>query len=245
MNALASPRSRIAGIAVDEVTVVVPTRNETANVGRFLASLPDDVALVVVDASDDGTPEMIERLRPTAVVLREPAHIAEARQIGAEAATTPWVVCTDIDVSFAPDYFEVLARHPVGDHHGALCGAKLSADRHGRYYRFFTSGSAALTRLGVPAASGSNLVLRTEALLDAGGFDTELTCNEDSEVAWRIKRSGWRVSYLRSLVVHAFDHRRLERGRVRKTVHSTLRCALLYSGVMSEQVRRSDWGYWR
>ncbi|MEQ8717334.1 MAG: glycosyltransferase [Acidimicrobiales bacterium] len=237
-------RHRVAGIAVRDVTVVVPTRNEAANVGRFLTSLPTDVALVVVDASDDDTPDLIERIRPSATVLRERAHIAEARQIGADAATTPWVVCTDIDVAFAPDYFDVLAAHPVGPHDGVVCGAKLSTGDHAAYYRLFTRGSALLTQLGLPAASGSNMVVRTEALADAGGFDLELRCNEDSEVVWRIRGGGWTVGYLEALAVHAFDHRRLERGRVRKTLHSLFRCGLLYSGLMNERVRRSDWGYW-
>ena len=47
-----------------DLTVVVPTRNEARNIPLFLASIPADLPLVVVDASDDGTPEIVRRLRP-------------------------------------------------------------------------------------------------------------------------------------------------------------------------------------
>ena len=47
-----------------EVTIVVPTRNEASNIERFLASIPPALRLVVVDSSEDETPDAVERLRP-------------------------------------------------------------------------------------------------------------------------------------------------------------------------------------
>ncbi|MGH8581125.1 MAG: glycosyltransferase, partial [Gammaproteobacteria bacterium] len=37
---------------LSELTVIVPTRNEEKNIPRFLASVPEAVELIVVDASD-------------------------------------------------------------------------------------------------------------------------------------------------------------------------------------------------
>jgi hypothetical protein len=46
------------------VTVIVPTRNEAHNISSFLASLPDELALIVVDDSTDATPAIVRRERP-------------------------------------------------------------------------------------------------------------------------------------------------------------------------------------
>jgi hypothetical protein len=61
---------------------------------------------------------------------------------------------------------------------------------------------------------------------------------------WRLKRNGNRCHFEPDLVVWATDHRRLERGRLRKTAHSLLRCTLLYTGLMPNRWRKRDWGYW-
>ncbi len=46
---------------LEDLTVVVPTKDEADNIGPFLDSLDDRVALVVVDASADDTREIIRR----------------------------------------------------------------------------------------------------------------------------------------------------------------------------------------
>ena len=77
-----------------------------------------------------------------------------------------------------------------------------------------------------------------------GGFDLRLTCNEDSEIAWRLARRGFKVEFDPALVVFAHDHRRLQSGVLRKTLHSLTRCALIYLNLLPDRWRRSDWGYW-
>jgi len=228
------------------VTVAVPTRNERANVPAFLASLPAGVPLVVVDASDDETPELVRALRPDATtVVREKSNIPRARQLAAELARTPWVLFTDADVVFAPEYFERLRALTVPPRTGALYGAKAGGGAYPLYHRVFRAGQALCDACGIPAGSGSNMLVARSALEAAGGFDLELTCNEDSEVLWRVKRAGFAVRFVPELAVDSRDHRRLARGSARKLVHSVARCALLWSGVVPRRVlRRNDWGYW-
>ena len=67
--------------------------------------------------------------------------------------------------------------------------------------------------MGVPAASGSNLLIKKTICERGGGFDTELVCNEDSEIVWRLKDHGIKVAFASDLVVHATDHRRLYKGK--------------------------------
>ncbi len=228
---------------LDEITVVLPTKNEENNIQAFLASLPPQVTLIVVDASGDQTPALIQAARTDRThIIQSRAHIAAARNLGAYAAQTPWLLFTDADVSFAPDYFERLQRYGCAD---AYFGAKRSQAAYAAYYRWFVRGQQAMAWMGVPAVSGSNFLVRRSAFLATGGFDETLSCNEDSEYGWRLARRGCKVVFAPELIVYERDHRRLRRGVVRKTLHSLTRCALLYTGLMPEQLRRSDWGYWR
>lgn len=243
---------------LDEITVIVPTRDETRNIPAFLRSLPPAVKLIAVDASRDETPELITALRPHSTqVLAQPrtievstsgrinslpfGSVAHARQIGAQAATTPWLLFTDADIIFSPRYFDRLEACQQCD---VLYGPKLSLDEYVEYYRWFTRGQGLSHWLGVPAVSGSNLLVNRSAFEAVGGFDLDLPCNEDSELGWRIRRAGFRVEFAYGLVVYAIDHRRLRSGLARKSLHSVVRCFLLYLNLIPARWRSSDWGYW-
>ncbi len=227
------------------VTVIVPTRNEAHNMPAFLASLPEDVGLIVVDSSDDDTRELIAASRPRNTrILHRNVGVTEARQIGAEAAKSDWLLFTDADITFAPNYFQTLKPY-LQSPSELIYGPKLSSDAYSRYYRFVTAGQRLSQRLGIPAASGSNLLIRRYAFSLCGGFDLALSCNEDSEIAWRIRSHGYRTQFADDLVVYARDHRRIEKqGQLGKTLHSVVRCSLLFTGLMPERWRESDWGYW-
>ncbi len=232
---------------LEDLTVVVPTKNEAANVGPFLASLDPRVALIVVDASTDDTRARIAALRPERTrVLEDPGNIPEARQLGLEAAETEWVLFTDADMSFGPDYWSGWQRLRLGPRVGAVQGAKLSADDAFRtYYRLFSFGIRAAAWITVPAGSGSNMIFRRSALLGAGGFDRALTANEDIFALWTVRRAGWRVPYAGGLKVYERDHRRLTQGRARKTLHGWVRPLMLMTGLGAARVRKSSWGYWK
>lgn len=226
-----------------DVTLVLPTRDEAHNIAAFLESIPARMPLVVVDASRDQTPDLIEALRPEqSLVLREPGSVTEARQRGASAARTDWLLFSDADVVFPRGYFE---RLDLLSGHAVYYGPKLSQDRFRAYYRRIALAQGLSHACGIPAASGSNLLIRREALESVGGFDLRLSCNEDSEVVWRLRRKGHRVAFRKDLVVYATDHRRIERGRLRKTLHSLTRCVLLYTNLMPQKYRTYDWGYWQ
>ncbi|MGH8537223.1 MAG: glycosyltransferase [Gammaproteobacteria bacterium] len=236
-------RTSTATVRAEDITIIVPTRNEMRNIPAFLGSIPPDIGLIVVDASSDDTPRCIGEMRPNnTVLLRYPGTIAEARNAGTAAARTPWLVFTDADVTFAPRFFDRLMQHPLSD---AVYGPKLAIGDYESYYAWFARGQRLSDSLGIPAASGSNLCCRRDVLQAVGGFDPALVVNEDSEVMWRIKRGGFRATFDSALAVFASDHRRLKQGALRKTVHSITRCFLLYFGLLPRRWRSSDWGYWK
>lgn len=229
-----------------DVSVVIPTRNEARNIGPFLASLHPAVELVVVDASDDGTDTLIMQLRPTrTTVIRSSAPIALARQIGAQAAQGHWIIFSDADVCFEPGYFDHLLQHITGD---AFYGPKYSTPIYQRYSQFFNACQRVIHRLGIPAASGSNMGLRREVFEQVGGIRLDLPVNEDTELMMRVSRQGFRVDYVRVLAVRSIDDRRLARGVLLKTLHSLSRNMLLFLNCyvpMPRRWLRHDWGYWR
>lgn len=228
--------------AWSSITVIVPTRNEAQNIATFVGSLPGQLRLIVVDKSDDNTPDIVQQARAcNTKILRCSGTLTEARQVGAEAAETEFLLFTDADVRFSESYFDRLQ----GLRADVIHGPKLSRDRYRHYYAGVAAAQRLSDLIGIPAATGSNLLVSKRALQAVDGFDTRLSCNEDSELVWRIHRAGYECRFEPSLVVWATDHRRLERGRLRKTSHSLLRCALLYTGLMPERWRGRDWGYWK
>lgn len=233
-------------ITLDDVTVIVPTKDEATNIGTFLSSLPATVHLIVVDASSDATPEIVERVRRMrTTVVREPLTIPDARQRGAELSRTEWLLFTDADVVFDDHYFERLRDLPVEPAVGGIVGTKATIDGFGTYHRWFRRGQRALHACGIPAATGSNMLVRRSVLMEVGGFDPALTVNEDTEVMFRIRRRRHHVAFAPELIVRAFDHRRLEAGLARKIVHGAIRNTCLFLGIYGKQVRSSDWGYWQ
>jgi glycosyltransferase involved in cell wall biosynthesis len=235
--------------ALDQLTIIVPTRNEAANIEAFLSSIPESTKLIVVDKSTDGTAELVRRRRPRhTAVLECNESLTAARQKGALAARTQWLLFTDADVKFAPGYFDALATCIASDEAhslGMLLGPKLSADDYEGHYRRLEVAQRVLAALRIPAASGSNMLVRTDAFAAVRGFDTALTCNEDSELGWRIARAGFAWRCDPRLVAFATDHRRLRRGALRKTLHTVFRCSALYVGLIPRRWRGHDWGYWR
>jgi GT2 family glycosyltransferase len=226
---------------LQDLTLVVPTKNESENSIRFLQTIPQDVKLIVVDSSTDNTSIIISSARPVnTTIIHKDVNIPTARQIGVDAAKTPWILFTDADVHFAPDYFSRI--HTCTK--DAFYGAKKSIDRYIGYYERFTMFQHVMAHVRIPAASGSNMVIRKDALDRIGGFDTDLICNEDSELVFRLQKYGYEVSFIPELIVYAHDHRRIEKGAGNKIIHSLTRCTLLYLNIMPDEWKQRDWGYW-
>jgi glycosyltransferase involved in cell wall biosynthesis len=235
-------------MSLEQLTVIVPTRNEAANVEAFLSSIPETVELIVVDKSTDGTADIVRSRRPRhTTVLECNDSLTAARQRGALAARTPWLLFTDADVEFAPGFFAELAECLSADRGSLamLLGPKLSAGEFAGHYRRLAVAQRVLAALRIPAASGSNMLVRADAFAAVRGFDETLTCNEDSELGWRIARAGFAWRCNPRLIAFATDHRRLRRGQLRKTLHTVLRCSALYLGLIPRRWRGHDWGYWR
>jgi glycosyltransferase involved in cell wall biosynthesis len=217
---------------------------------RFLACLPPEVPLLVVDDSSDNTAELARTLRPLNTrVIRASGGVATSRQVGAVAAQTTWLLFTDADIVFPTGYFD---RERIGRYLNSgvdgYYGPKLSAGGHEWYYLIFTAGQALCSRLGIPAGSGSNMVIRKDALMRSGGFNLRLPCNEDTDLLFRLSRQGYRLVWAPDLPVLNTDHRRLKRGSAWRFLHIIARSLVVYLNLrlpLPAGWVYSSWGYWK
>ena len=102
-----------------EVTVVLPVRNEARTLPRLLGdlasgrTLPQEV-IIVDDASDDGTVDVISGNGPWPFSMRIIANPGRGKKAGLSAgiraATTPWVVQVDADVRVGKRFLDSISR---------------------------------------------------------------------------------------------------------------------------------------
>jgi hypothetical protein len=130
---------------------------------------------------------------------------AAARNVGWQAAHTPWVVTLDDDVTLPPDWHRRLAADLATADSDPVCaavagriivslpGGRFSADWEratvGRRWTHWTT---------------TDMAFRVAALESVGGFDERfrLSHREDADLALRLVRSGWSLRAGCRAVVH-------------------------------------------
>ena len=188
------------GIAVTEdVSVVVPTHNRRSSLLRVLDCLDGQVGariqtIVVVDGSEDGTLEALERrVDPDLVVVHHEAAlgVAAARNSGLARADCEFVGFIDDDDVWAP--------HRVAD---AVASMRDEGARWSCCGAVYVDGRGAVTGLHAPPPSGwlheqvyranpvpgggSGLIAGRDLLDDVGGFSTEYADLADWEMWLRL-----------------------------------------------------------
>jgi glycosyltransferase involved in cell wall biosynthesis len=110
------PRSQNRESPSPEVSIVIPARNEAANLGACLESLTTQTGIpfeiiVVDDASTDRTPEIARSFPGVQVISPNPPHENctgknNALIAGARTARAPWLLFTDADTVHQPGSFQ-------------------------------------------------------------------------------------------------------------------------------------------
>lgn len=146
----------------EEITAVVLTKNEAANIGGCLGSLPCGTRALVLDAeSTDGTAQAA-RHAGARVVVRPWEGFVRARRAALAMVETPWVLFIDADERLDAALREAIATAPVS----RVAGYELlrSTEFCGRRMRCAGWGEEPLLRLfrrdavrldARPAAGGS------------------------------------------------------------------------------------------
>lgn len=214
------------------ISVVIATRNRRAELLHTLerlTGLPERPPVCVVDnGSDDGTAAAVATAFPGVRLVRLERNLgACARNIGVEAAGTPYVAFSDDDAWWEPGALaraaEVCDRHP-------RLGALVACIRHGDSGELDpVSGKMASAPLGRPPGLPGPLVVgfpacaavvRRDAFLAAGGFDELLFFGgEESLLALDLAADGWDVAYVDDVGVRHRPSRRREPAPARWALH--------------------------
>ncbi|MDW8042258.1 MAG: glycosyltransferase [Nitrososphaerota archaeon] len=211
------------------LSVVVLTRNSERTIGQVLGALVgnEDVLdhVVIVDGnSRDRTIEIARGFsdRLDVVFLSDEGKgLGYARDIGWRATDSPYVMMLDSDVVvrrwFMEEAVELLQRD------GQLGGvsAKLRPVIEGRgWLTVFQAKNLAIhLHLSEPTYPAEAVALHTactvfrrSALMEVGGFDHYFRlAKEDSDISFRLRKAGYRLSYLDVEALH------LERARFWRT----------------------------
>ena len=219
--------------ATAPVAVIVVTRDSARFLVDCLASLrglerPPAEVVVVDNASADGTPDLVRREFPEAVLLETGgnAGFCRANNLGIASCRSPFVLVLNPDTRLDSRFLEELLPAFDDPRVGSACGKLLRFDGRtvdsagqilGRSRQPVDRGYGTLDRGAfdrddeVFGACGAAALYRRamiEDVADPGGafFDEAFFAYyEDLDVAWRARRRGWRVAYRHRAV--GFHHR--------------------------------------
>jgi GT2 family glycosyltransferase len=198
----------------DLVSIIMVTRNRPVSLekclGRTRAVLPPDICIIVFDdaSSDAARVKAIVESSANTLYLRSETCVGpgEGRNRCIRVASTPFCFSMDDDcyLDFVPDLSRWLLDRPE-DRDIAAVGFRL---------RNLPAGDLA-PPTSVPGEAGGFLggasLLRRAAMLRMGGYlDWLGFAREDTELAMRLRRLGYRVWYDPSVIV---QHARSDEGR--------------------------------
>ena len=223
----------------DQITVIMTTRNRPVSLEKCLARtrsvLPKEIRIIVFDdASSEGLRvRAIVESHSNTVYLNSPTLVGpgEGRNRCLRQATTPFCLSLDDDcyLDAIPDLSRWQADWPE-DQDIAAVGF--------RYCNLPAGDMAPASAVGGPAKGfhgGASLLCR-KAVLNAGGYlDWLVFACEDSELAKRLNRLGYRIWYDPSVTVQ-HDHSmeaRDERWASFYYVRNTLLMNLIHGGLIT------------
>ena len=186
-----------------DASVVIPTRNRHALLEMTLRSVlrQRDVefeVIVVDEASTDETTAMLATVGDGRIrVIRNeaPLGVSGARNSGARAARGAWLAFVDDDDLWAPNKLarQIHAAEEAGRQWAYTGSVNITEPSQIVYGRAPLEPEAmvkALPRYNAIPGGGSNVVVRRDAWLAVGPFDTRLRNTEDWEMWIRLARRG-------------------------------------------------------
>ena len=210
MSSAPEPDGRDPRVSV--VMITWNRREEALAALDRLAGLPERPEVIVVDnGSTDGTADAITRQRPGVRLIASPANLgAVGRNLGVDAATTPYVAFCDDDTWWDPGSLragaDALDAHPrLG-----VVTARIVVEPDGEDDPIVAELENSPVRgpdwLPGPALgsflAGASIV-RAEAYREVGGFHERLWLGGEEELlAAALAAAGWELCYLPEMTVH-------------------------------------------
>src|SRR5918996_1154340 len=199
------------------VSVVVPTRDRRDRLRLALISVlrqrEVDIEVVVVDdASTDGTADMVSRLADRRLrVVRQTSlgGVSAARNRGIAEASGRWVAFLDDDDLWEPQKLALQLEAAARSSRTWVYTGDVNVDDD---LRVLTASAPPtpeqimerLPRYNPVPSGASNVLVRADALAEAGPFDPGLQRTEDWDMWIRLARTGAPAFVPRPLVAYRF-----------------------------------------
>jgi GT2 family glycosyltransferase len=182
--------------------VVVIGRNEGERLRRCFASLRGAAAVIVyVDSgSTDGSVDMArsQGVHVVPLDLRTPFTAARARNEGFDAmrmldTRLTRVFFVDGDCEVQPDWLtQAHAFLDANERVAAVCGRRRERFPQASVYNRLCDLEWN-TPIGETRSCGGDVLMRVDALTQAGGYRASLIAGEEPELCVRLRQAGWRI----------------------------------------------------
>lgn len=233
--------------------IVVIGRNEGERLRRCLASVAQAAHCVYVDsASSDGSVAMARAMGVAVVELAAPPALSAARGRNAGMAqliaATPelrYIQFVDGDCEVQPGWL-ARAIAALEDDPGL---AIVFGRRRERFPDASIYNALCDDEWNVPVgevqACGGDIMVRVDAIRPVGGYDAGLIAGEDPDLAYRIRKAGWRIRRLDAeMTLH--DAAILRFGqwwkRATRTGHAYAELAHRHPERQRQRLRVIGWG---
>ena len=197
------------GVHAPDLSVVIITLNEAANLRRCLASLPSGIELVVVDSGSSDATVAIAEGCGARVVVRPFDDFASQKNFAIALATRPWILSIDADEELSPDLARAIARATSSQD---LPGTAARLRRHlvfqGRRLRF---GKAVDAPVRLFRRGGARFIAAIHERLEVTGNTCDLGPGELRHYSYRDLTDYFRRFNTYTTMVarnhHQFGHR--------------------------------------
>jgi cellulose synthase/poly-beta-1,6-N-acetylglucosamine synthase-like glycosyltransferase len=203
------------------ISIIVITFNEEENIRDCLDSLleldyPEDkYEIIVVDASTDFTPRIVEGYKKVSLI-RSKKGFSQQRNVGLRAATFDILAYTDADCIVPRDWLKIINQTFRNKGIAAIGGNAFPPHRTNYFGKCVAcvgqpAGGAlgfdaivTRTENGIDFIAGCNAVYRRSVLLDVAGFDNAFDNGggADVDLSRRMKRKGYYIDYVPELTVY-------------------------------------------
>ena len=189
----------------NELTIVIPAKNEAKLIPRLLTSLTNQdysqmssTRVLVADAnSTDGTPEVVLSFRDRLNVSVIPGGMpAVGRNQGAAQADTPYVLFLDADIELAETYLIRRCVEKAQSKQLHLVTTNILCREGNWVDNAFYRGNDVfqyLSWLHRPFATGMFMLFDTRKFRELGGFHEQIQYAEDYQLSQQIERKRFTI----------------------------------------------------
>lgn len=192
------------------------------------AVAPDSILVIDSDSSDGSFENALSRGYKVKKIRKKDFDHGATRQLALTLCPAAEVIIymTQDAILAAPDSVKNILDGFKDEKVGAICGRQLPYPdasciaAHARLFNYQTVSSVKskddINRIGIKAAflSNSFAAYRRKALMDVGGFPSNIIFGEDTYVAARMLLAGWKVAYTADATCyHSHDYTIMEEFR--------------------------------